>query len=135
MEQSDRPQPHSCCAPSRTAGNGQRQVINAVGRSFHEDVPLAGGAFQMGDAFGEGYPSDGEVPVHEVRLSPFRIDATPVTNRMFGAFVAETGYRTEAEQYGTSAVFHLLLDAPAKDVLGTAAVSYTHLTLPTICSV
>lgn len=74
----------------------------------------------MGDAFGEGYPSDGEVPVHEVRLPPFRIDATPVTNRMFGAFVAETGYRTEAEQYGTSAVFHLLLDAPAKDVLGTA---------------
>ncbi|TAP40068.1 formylglycine-generating enzyme family protein [Arthrobacter sp. S39] len=120
MEQSDRPEPRSCCAPSRAAGSGQRQVIDAVGRSSHEDVPLAGGGFQMGDAFGEGYPSDGEVPVHEVRLPPFRIDATAVTNRMFGAFVADTGYRTEAEQFGTSAVFHLLLEAPANDVLGAA---------------
>ena len=121
MEQSDRPEPRSCCAPSRAAGSGQRQVIDAVGRSSHDDVPLAGGAFQMGDAFGEGYPSDGEVPVHEVRLPPFRIDATAVTNRMFGAFVADTGYRTEAGQYGTRPPSSTCsLDAPAKDVLGAA---------------
>lgn len=121
MEQPDRPEQHSCCAPSRAAAaSGQRQVINAVGPSSHEHIALAGGTFRMGDAFGEGYPSDGEVPVHEVRLSPFSIDATAVTNRMFARFVAATGYRTEAEQYGTSAVFHLLLSAPAKDVLGAA---------------
>jgi sulfatase modifying factor 1 len=74
----------------------------------------------MGDALGEGYVSDGEVPVHEVRLPGFRIDATAVTNAMFASFVDATGYRTEAEQYESSAVFHLLLQAPPKDVLGAA---------------
>ncbi|MBT2568178.1 formylglycine-generating enzyme family protein [Arthrobacter sp. ISL-85] len=74
----------------------------------------------MGDAFGEGYPVNGETPVHPVTVNAFRIDTTAVTNRMFNAFVTATGYRTEAELYGTSAVFHLLLEAPAKDVVGEA---------------
>ncbi|PJI51457.1 hypothetical protein CTI14_60010 [Methylobacterium radiotolerans] len=49
------------------------------------------------------------------------MDTTAVTNRMFAAFTEATGYRTEAEQYGSSAVFHLLIDAPEADVLGPAA--------------
>jgi formylglycine-generating enzyme required for sulfatase activity len=61
----------------------------------------------MGDHFGEGYPDDGELPVHEVELSPFLIDPTPVTNAQFAAFVKATGWVTEAEQLGVSAVFHL----------------------------
>ncbi|ABK03108.1 protein of unknown function DUF323 [Arthrobacter sp. FB24] len=87
----------------------------------HPDVPIPAGAFSMGDAYGEGYPADGEVPVHRVRLDSFHIDATAVTNEMFAAFIAASGYRTEAELYGSSAVFHLLLDAPKEDVLGLAA--------------
>lgn len=75
----------------------------------------------MGDAFDEGYPGDGETPTHQVRLSAVRIDATAVTNSMFAAFIAETGYRTEAEAYGSSAVFHLLSTAGAPDILGAAA--------------
>nr|BFE78644.1 hypothetical protein GCM10020093_012450 [Planobispora longispora] len=75
----------------------------------------------MGDAFGEGYPADGEAPVHAVRLAPFRIDATAVTVRRFAAFVAATGYRTEAEIHGSSAVFHQALAAERADVLGAVA--------------
>jgi formylglycine-generating enzyme required for sulfatase activity len=75
----------------------------------------------MGDAFGEGYPTDGETPVHQVELTSFRIDATTVTSNMFAAFSQATGYRTEAEQYGSSAVFHLLSTATGLDVLGAAA--------------
>jgi formylglycine-generating enzyme required for sulfatase activity len=74
----------------------------------------------MGDSFGEGYPADGETPVHDVRLDGFRIDATAVTNSVFSAFVQATGYRTEAEQYGTSAVFHLLVRSPKSEILGAA---------------
>jgi formylglycine-generating enzyme len=74
----------------------------------------------MGDAFGEGYPSDGELPVHAVHLDSFRIDATAVTNQMFARFIQSTGYRTEAEQFGTSAVFHLLVRAPVSDIVGPA---------------
>nr|WP_240720813.1 formylglycine-generating enzyme family protein [Pseudarthrobacter sp. NamE2] len=87
----------------------------------HQDVGLSGGRFAMGDAFAEGYPSDGETPVHEVKLDGFRIDATPVTNSMFADFIRETGYCTEAEQYGTSAVFHMLVRAQPRDILGAAA--------------
>ncbi|RYU14920.1 formylglycine-generating enzyme family protein [Nocardioides iriomotensis] len=77
----------------------------------------------MGDAFGEGYPGDGELPVHEVRLPPYHLDAIAVTNAQFATFVKATGYVTDAERYGSSAVFHLLLEAPAADVLGRVAAT------------
>lgn len=75
----------------------------------------------MGDAFGEGYPGDGESPIHEVHVNAFKIDATAVTNQMFAAFIADTGHRSEAEVYGSSAVFHLLSTAKTDDILGRAA--------------
>lgn len=75
----------------------------------------------MGDAFGEGYPGDGETPVHVVRLNSFRIDATTVTNRMFARFIKDSRYKTDAEQYGSSAVFHLLSTASSGETLGAAA--------------
>ncbi|MCF3962495.1 formylglycine-generating enzyme family protein [Streptomyces fuscigenes] len=78
---------------------------------------VPGGRFLMGDAFGEGYPADGELPVHPVRLDAFTIDATPVTNDAFAAFAAATGHVTEAERAGHSAVFALHLSAQPEDVL------------------
>ncbi len=41
------------------------------------------------------YPE--ERPVHQVTVDGFFMDATPVTNRQFGAFVAATGHVTYAE--------------------------------------
>jgi formylglycine-generating enzyme required for sulfatase activity len=61
--------------------------------------------YLMGDAFEEGYPSDGETPRHAVTLSPFSIDRAPVTVAQFAAFVSATHYRTTAERAGYSAVF------------------------------
>jgi formylglycine-generating enzyme required for sulfatase activity len=56
-------------------------------------VFLSGGTFAMGsDRF---YPE--EAPVRRVRVDPFRIDATPVTNAQFAEFVAATGHVTFAE--------------------------------------
>lgn len=56
-------------------------------------VWLPGGRFRMGsDAH---YPE--EAPAHEVVVSGFWIDRTPVTNRQFADFVAATGYVTVAE--------------------------------------
>lgn len=83
-----------------------------------ENVAIPAGRFRMGDARGVGYPADGETPVHEVRLDAFEIDATSVTNTQFARFVDATGYRTEAEVFGYSAVFHLARTAPDDDVLG-----------------
>lgn len=54
---------------------------------------LDGGTFLMGsDLF---YPE--ERPRRRVRVGPFWIDATPVTNKQFASFVVETGYKTLAE--------------------------------------
>jgi formylglycine-generating enzyme required for sulfatase activity len=75
----------------------------------------------MGDATGDRNPGDGEVPLHQVVLKAFHIDATTVTNADFARFVAETGYRTEAETFGFSAVFHLAVNALDTDVMGPAA--------------
>jgi formylglycine-generating enzyme required for sulfatase activity len=75
----------------------------------------------MGDAFDEGYPADGETPVHEVRLGAFRMDATAVTNAQFATFVKETGHVTGAEEFGVSAVFHLAFAGARRDVLNQAA--------------
>src|SRR5690348_16658428 len=55
---------------------------------------LPGGIFTMGsDHF---YPE--ERPRRKVRVDPFWIDETPVTNRQFAEFVAATGYCTFAER-------------------------------------
>lgn len=72
----------------------------------------------MGDASGDGRAADGEAPVHAVSLDAFRIDATTVTVADFGRFVDSTGYLTEAERFGGSAVFHLVLEADPTDVVG-----------------
>lgn len=74
----------------------------------------------MGDHHGDGHPGDGESPVHPVTISAFRIDATSVTNADFAVFVEQTGFCTESERQGFSAVFHLAFDGDAGDILGTA---------------
>ncbi|ETX26737.1 hypothetical protein RISW2_19425 [Roseivivax isoporae LMG 25204] len=47
----------------------------------------------------------GEGPPRKVFVSPFGLQAHEVTNSQFAAFVAETGYITEAERHGGSAQF------------------------------
>ncbi|MGP3970658.1 formylglycine-generating enzyme family protein [Streptomyces sp. 6N223] len=118
---------NACCGPRREK-TGQRPPLlhlaaprrpSPAARKPREQVTLPGGVFAMGDAFAEGYHADAERPVREVRVRPFRIDATAVTNADFAAFADATGYTTEAERFGSSYVFHLLL-APGAEaaVLG-----------------
>jgi formylglycine-generating enzyme required for sulfatase activity len=68
-------------------------------------IDLPGGVFRMGDESVWAYPGDGEGPVHDVVVDPFRIDAHAVTNDAYAAFVDATSHRTDAEQYEWSFVF------------------------------
>ncbi len=123
----------SCCAPARVTVDGGNQrtlpVLAPVRLPGHgEDVshgikqcPIPAQEFIMGDALGDGNPADGEMPPHAVRLDAFEIDATPVTNADFDRFVTVTGYRTEAESFGFSAVFHLAVRAAEGEFLGQPA--------------
>jgi len=56
-------------------------------------IALPGGVFAMGSE--RFYPE--EAPVRQVRVDPFLMDETPVTNAAFRAFVEATGHVTLAE--------------------------------------
>lgn len=89
-------------------------------RSTDGLIRLDGGAFLMGCTDEDGWPDDGEGPVREIELKPFWLGETTVTNGEFGEFVAATRYKTEAEQFGWSYVFHLLVPDKIKRRLGGA---------------
>jgi formylglycine-generating enzyme required for sulfatase activity len=129
--------PHACCAPGsapRTPGAARTGPGPATPVAVAPDrtaapapgtgpdlVALPGGEFVMGHDGQDGYPEDGEGPAHRVRLAPFRIDATAVTNARFTAFVAATGHVTQAERDGWSFVFAGLLPddfPPTRGVVG-----------------
>lgn len=113
----------SCCAPSRHASS----------KSWTEQR-TAGGAASSGRVFFPGGKSfvgtdkpviveDGEGPRRPIRLAPFELEMTTVTNERFAAFVASTQYITEAERFGWSAVFRGLL-GEAQSGPGSASPSW-----------
>ncbi len=77
-------------------------------------VKLPGGKFLMGTEDPSGFPADGEGPIREVTVDPFYVDAIAVTNAQFARFVKSTRYVTEAERFGWSFVFHLLMTRKAR---------------------
>ncbi|MFI6348833.1 formylglycine-generating enzyme family protein [Streptomyces sp. NPDC050560] len=122
MKDSPHPAASPCCGPARDAGDTPPRAVPAAPLpapeapasasrppAGHRMAVLPGGTFRMGDAFGEGYPGDGEWPVREVAVAGFAIDTTTVTNAQFAAFTEATGHVTEAERFGNSFVFHLLV--------------------------
>ena len=104
--------PDAASRDPRNDGTGQHPIAQA-------EIPA--GTFVMGDASGDRNPGDGEIPLHRVTLKAFSIDATTVTNDAFAAFVAATGYRTDAEAFGYSAVFHAAVAADDDDIVGRPA--------------
>lgn len=108
-------------SPAQNPEDLQRSFSRTTERHTLPQCTIPAGAFDMGDSTGEGLPSDGELPIHEVSLHSFEIDATPVTNAQFARFIAETGYQTGAERLGSSAVFHLLVASPTVDIVGPIA--------------
>jgi len=132
MAESARPAASSCCVPATSAlghclpaasppaakAAAASPFRPALGdRSTKGQAEIPAGSFLMGDPFGEGDPADGESPVHEVSLPAYRIDTTAVSNAEFTRFVAATGYLTDAERFGVSAVFHLVAAASPTDIL------------------
>ncbi|MBI4558768.1 MAG: formylglycine-generating enzyme family protein [Candidatus Hydrogenedentes bacterium] len=104
----------SCCTPVR-AGASPGTVTSlppvtapATARQLRGMRLLPGGTFLMGSDRGT-YPEDGEGPVREIELRPFYMDVCAVSNHLFDKFVRDTRYETEAERFGWSFVFHLLV--------------------------
>lgn len=115
-------EPPVCCgaSPVDRAASPTVQLTPSPTQVSHDEVEIAGAVFAMGNHFPDGFWGDGEGPVHEVELSPYAIDVTAVTVAQYGAFVDATGYQTEAEGFGDSMVFHLLIQAGEDDLIGYA---------------
>jgi sulfatase modifying factor 1 len=125
-------EPHCCCTPASPATGVAAHRTRALtpqrrgttkARHALEQCRVPAQTFEMGDSHGDGRAPDGEGPVHAVELDSFEIDATTVTNGDFGRFVDATGYQTDAERFGSSAVFHLAVAAPAGAIRGAVAAA------------
>ena len=112
----------ACCSPGRDGPDDGLHGVAAVHdvrpatqrTAIATMVGLPGGTFRMGSDGREVNGGDGEGPVRAVDVAPFSIDTVAVVNVRFATFVKATGYVTDAERYGWSFVFHLLVD-PAID--------------------
>lgn len=114
----------ACCAVKREQIEGKESAafvsVSEKGSQkktagSNRIIHLNGGEFLMGTDSPEGFASDGEGPIRKVKVNPFWIDPYTVTNKDFQAFVEDTGYITDAERYGWSFVFHLLLSDEMKE--------------------
>ena len=115
----------SCCSVNRNSQSLQMkenkvQTIKKLDNEvkFKEKmVYLSGGEFIMGTNDHEGSPEDREGPARKIVVSPFYIDRHTVTNEEFMQFVQETGYKTEAEQFGWSFVFYHFVPKDVANVI------------------
>jgi len=113
-----------CCSPSDKAAppthdgtisylalaEAVKPASETIRQSMRDElVMIPGGIFEFGTRKST-FPDDFDSPRRKVRISPFLIGPTTVTNEQFARFIQASGYRTVAEQEGWSYVFHLLLE-------------------------
>lgn len=103
----------SCCTPQRKLQKEEKNVISYqnenVKNSKEDMVYISGDSFMMGTNKKTGFSEDGEGPARKVEVDSFYIDNCAVTNAKFSEFIKDTGYQTEAEQFGWSFVFYQFL--------------------------
>jgi formylglycine-generating enzyme required for sulfatase activity len=121
----------SCCSPApisfgapataafRSVHTAPAQLQQAIRDAA---MPIPGGRAEVGTD--QPYlPNDGEGPRRFVRVQPFRLGATAVTNAEFAAFVADTGHVTDAERFGWSFVFYQHVDG-IEDTTGVVGAEW-----------
>ncbi|MBS4210186.1 formylglycine-generating enzyme family protein [Bacillus sp. FJAT-50079] len=109
----------SCCSINRNVQKLDiakteinKLAINRCGR-MKDMVHIPGGEFLMGSEESNAISSDGEGPIRKIRIQSFYMDQYAVTNSRFAAFIKDTGYKTDAEEFGWSFVFNRFLSKEA----------------------
>lgn len=97
-----------CCTPARGEDAGQVAAATTA-QCSREDLSKNAVAIPEGKGLVgtrvAGIPNDGETPLRKVAIKPFQMSPTVVTNAQFAAFIKDTNYVTEADQFGWSFVF------------------------------
>jgi formylglycine-generating enzyme len=84
---------------------------------------MSGGTFTLGDDSALAYPEDGEGSI-AADVKPFELGTTAVANEEFARFVDATGYLTDAERFGWSFVFGLLLPRSFPETRGVVGAEW-----------
>ena len=115
----------NCCAPSSSRGVPSERAAQSMGSGTHFGALCAipGGSGLVGTNR-PVIKLDGEAPQRRVKLKPFLLGQTPVSNGEFSHFVDQTGYVTEAEIFGWSFVFHLQVPATQTTETGAAGAQW-----------
>ena len=114
-----------CCTVAREAGASDTQreisICNTSHRSQRGMITLHSDNFLMGTDDRSMVVADGEGPVRKIHVDSFRISECAVSNFDFSLFVQDTGYTTEAERFGWSFVFKLLVPEETAQTVESAA--------------
>ncbi len=113
----------SCCAPAANRPASLKDVKPAVTPPDIAKIDIPGGAAILGTD-NQAIPLDEEGPARTKKIKPFRIMETAVTNAMFAAFVEDTGFKTEAEEFGWSFVFYHNVSEQVEATLGVQNVEW-----------
>lgn len=104
---------------------GMENSIENEANDVHESVLQDAGSFDKMSLIPGGkyligtnepiFETDKEGPEREVEIVKFYLDKYEVSNGDFTEFVAQTGYKTEAETFGDSFVFKALISPEVQD--------------------
>jgi sulfatase modifying factor 1 len=114
----------SCCTVSRRQDFLKKETnvtfITEKSADKNNMLKIPAGEFLLGSEDAESSVEDGEFPRRKVQVPSFYMDQYAVTNDQFSKFIKDTGYITDAEKYGWSFVFHLLVNKEnEKDIVGS----------------
>ena len=103
-----------CCTPQSERTEvvkpiNEKEIKSLEKTNFDDMVCIPHGSFLMGTDYEKAFQDDAEGPVRRVEIDAFYIDKYAVSNSKFASFIQATHYITDAEKYGWSFVFHLLL--------------------------
>ncbi|MDG1505373.1 MAG: formylglycine-generating enzyme family protein [Planktomarina sp.] len=115
----------NCCTPSSPRGVPSQNAPQSAGSGAHRGAlcPIPGGTGLVGTNR-PVIKLDGEAPQRRVKLKPFLLGQTPVTNAEFSYFTEQTSYITEAEIFRWSFVFHLQVPATQITEQGAAGAEW-----------
>lgn len=117
-----------CCTPAaetktKTVQQTQAVLTTGIKRMSPDCVEIPGGRAMVGTDDPQ-LPQDSEAPMRKVKIKPFLIEPTAVTNAMFQEFVDDTGYVTEAEDWGWSFVFYQHVSKAVSETQGVVATEW-----------
>jgi len=120
------PDAKACCSPARPQPNAAPKDIPDLSAACapNQNVRAIPGGRALLGTDSPCIAEDEESPLRKIKINPFWMDESAVTNEQYKKFVDETGYTTQAELFGESFVFCGLVNGSNSDSQRVAAAPW-----------